>query len=175
MWSMSERHFMIFITFSEWSIWDTIVIFYWLVLLLLTSALYKILGVKHSFSKGHSSLLLQLHPYSLLFEFNICLLCDDIIDPILDKQLWLIFILLNMVYIGWVDGNDFEVIWKRGVVPNNSMFTFSSLICYVYIICLLTLIIVLLFHQSHYFLMLLGIYQHSYQKRSYCMIYLLSS
>ena len=49
--------------------------------------LYTILGVKHLFPKRHSSLLLQLHPYSALFEFNICLLCDDIIDPILGKQL----------------------------------------------------------------------------------------
>ena len=75
----------------------------------MTSALYTILGVKHLFSKGHSSLLLQLHLYSGLTEFNVCLLCDDIIDPILGKQLLLIFILLllNMVYIWWVDRKYF--------------------------------------------------------------------
>ena len=145
---MSKRRFMIFITIFEWSIWDTIV----------TSALYTILGVKYLFSKGHSSLLLRLHPYLVLFEFNKCLLWDDIIDPILGKQLYLIFILflLNLVYIGWVGGKciwsnlkcftyiRFHIHRVRRVVPNNSTFTFSSLICffYVYIICLLTLITV---------------------------------
>ena len=36
-------------------------------------------------------------------------MCDDIIDPILGKQQWLILILflLNMVYIGWVVGKCF--------------------------------------------------------------------
>ena len=68
----------------------------------LRSTLYTILGVKHLCSKGSSSLLLQLYPYSVLFEFKICLLCDDIIDHLLGKQLSLIFILflLNMVHIG---------------------------------------------------------------------------
>ena len=51
--------------------------------IILTSALYTILGVKHLFSKEHSTLLLQIHPYSILLEFNICLLCDDVIDLIL--------------------------------------------------------------------------------------------
>ena len=48
--------------------------------IILTSALYTILGVKHLFSKEHTTLLLQIHTYSRLLEFNICLLCDDVID-----------------------------------------------------------------------------------------------
>ena len=50
-------------------------------------ALYTILGVRHLLSKGHLFLSLQLHPYSVLSDYKIFLLWEDIVEPMFGKQL----------------------------------------------------------------------------------------